>query len=102
MVAHYDLENLDMVDHGVRAAKIALSRKKSAAPETIYFRAVYKMFSDLIRASRIEKRKKAFSLFLAHFEKDSSPLWESMNNYFDLKTWVKSKLEKKSFQEMLE
>ncbi|HHG83357.1 MAG TPA: hypothetical protein ENJ82_01305 [Bacteroidetes bacterium] len=98
LVAHYDLGNLDVIETGVRAARISFKRKKV---ENAFYTGVLKMFSKITRANSIEKKKLAMREFLAGFTGDSAQSWNRMNQYFNIKAWLISKIKQQSLLTIL-
>ena len=98
LVAHYDLGNIDIVEQGIRSAKITIKRKKINSP---FFVGVLKLFSRLVKAPSSSEKRSAQNQFLLGFDGPNELEYQSKNNYFDIKTWVQSKIEKVPYLELI-
>ncbi|HHG85062.1 MAG TPA: hypothetical protein ENJ82_09990 [Bacteroidetes bacterium] len=98
LVVHYDLGNVDIVETGVKAARISFTRSKV---ESLYYKSILKMFSRLARSKSPEKTNAAMLDFLKGFSGKTADTWNKMNLYFNIRVWLISKLEKVTFTSAL-
>ena len=99
IVIHFELENYDMVEQGIRSAKIALKRKKAM---NIFYESVFQLFGQLINSPGKENQVVAFKEFQLGFtDLETKGLWSTMNNYFNIRAWIIAKMEKRPLSEVL-
>ncbi|HHG85513.1 MAG TPA: hypothetical protein ENJ82_12270 [Bacteroidetes bacterium] len=98
LVAHFDLENFDAIETGVRAARTSYKRKMIQNP---FYSAVLHMFSKIVRAQSLREKEDAIREFLAGYEGESAAIWAKMNNFFNIRAWLNSKLENRKFTDVL-
>ncbi|HHG85959.1 MAG TPA: hypothetical protein ENJ82_14525 [Bacteroidetes bacterium] len=99
LIIHFDLNNLDVVETGIKAGRISFKRKNVLNP---FYDAVFKLFSKMTRAKSIQKSEIAIREFLDHYSGEKAQFWASMNNYFNLRAWLTSKLEQRDFFKTLQ
>lgn len=97
IVSHYELENYDIVEQGIKSARIAFARRKSKSP---FYSSVFHLFSQMIKARTQSELEKSIRTFLVNYESNDS-IWNVMDNYFNLSIWLRSKIASSSFAELL-
>ncbi len=98
LVAHYDLGNYDVVERGVKSARITFKRRDAFNP---FYESVFRLFFQLVRATTNAQTNATFTRFLEGFDGPSKYTFSAMNNYFDIQSWVRAKCEGRSFKDVL-
>ena len=98
LVAHYELGNMDVISAGLGPARMSFKKHQRSNEFTV---SVFDFFGRLA-SSPFQEHSRCFAEFeaLIHSKKDFSP-WKRMNYFFNLRAWVRAKIEGKKMIEIL-
>ena len=99
LVIHYELGNYDLLDYTIKSAKRFVAKsKKNYMFENVFL----KDFKKLLKNKDAETNVKIFKGFKGELLKVlEDPYEQAANEYFDFISWVDSRIEKKSFKEII-
>lgn len=100
LLSHYEMRNMDLLEHRVRSAKRFLQKEgrhfKIEGEIILFFK------NEVLKTTNEPQLKKAFKLLKERLVKlFRDPLERQFLFYFDITAWIESKLENKSFADVL-
>lgn len=99
LIIHYELGNYDLLDYTVKSTRRFVTKsQKNYQFETVFL----KDFKKLLKTRNVGASKELFIDFKEQLEKVlEDPFEQAANVYFDFISWVDSKIENKSFEEIV-
>ncbi|MCB0402615.1 MAG: hypothetical protein KDD41_11065 [Flavobacteriales bacterium] len=100
LIIHYELGNLDLLDYTIKSTKRFVTKsKKNYKFETVFL----KDFKKLLKSKSPEATLALFKTFKSELKEIlKDPFEQPANEYFDFISWLDSKIENKSFAEVVE
>lgn len=99
LIIHYELGNYDLLEYTIKSTKRFVDKNQ----RNYQFESVFlKHIKKIVRAKNPDDSAKLFSQFKNDVQKVmENPYEKAANRYFDFMTWIDSKIQKKSFADVL-
>lgn len=99
LIIHYELGNYDLLDYTLKSTKRFVTKsQRNYKFETVFL----KDFKKLLKVKNALSNKDLFVAFKASLQKVlEDPYEQAANEYFDFISWIDSKIENKSYEEIV-
>lgn len=99
LIIHYELGNYDLLDYTIKSTRRFVTKsQKNYQFETVFL----KDFKKLLKTRNVGSTKQLFVDFKAQLDKVlEDPFEQAANEYFDFMSWIDSKIENKTFQQVV-